>query len=45
MHNFNEMLTAELEKLLGEYSYYKTCGISILSDIELQELTAELITR
>ncbi len=45
MYNFSEMLTVELEKLLGECSYYKMCGISILSDIEIQELTAELRTR
>lgn len=45
MYDFSEMLTAELEKLLEEYSYYKMYEVSTLSDVELQELTTELKTR
>jgi len=44
-YNFKEMLRAELEKLLGEYNYYRSSGIKILEDNELQELLDELHNR
>lgn len=45
MYKFNEMLTAELEKLITEYTDKKRVGISILTDKEFNELSAELKTR
>jgi hypothetical protein len=45
MNKFNEMLTAELEKLLTEYSENKRNGVLMLTGVELRELTDELRTR